>query len=52
MQLEIPKIHDEAQRAAIETAISACVQRFYAKGMADPCSDPSSPARSPTFPVT
>ena len=40
MQLEIPKIHDEAQRAAIETAISACVQSFYAKGMTDPLLGP------------
>lgn len=40
MQLEIPKIHDEAQRAVIETAIDTCVQRFYAKGMADPLLGP------------
>jgi len=31
MQLDAPDISDEAQRAAIEIAISDCVQRFYAK---------------------
>ena len=36
MQLDAPDISDEAQRAAIEIAISGCVQHFYAKGLADP----------------
>ena len=40
MQLEVSEISDEAQRAAIETAISDCVQRFYAKGVADPLLGP------------
>jgi hemoglobin len=40
MQLKAPEVPDEAQRAAIELAISGCVQRFYAKGMADPLLGP------------
>ena len=40
MQLEIPEISDETERAAIENAISDCVQRFYAKGLADPLLGP------------
>jgi len=40
MQLDAPDISDEAQRAAIEIAISDCVQRFYAKGLADPLLGP------------
>jgi hemoglobin len=37
---EVTVIHDEMQRAAIETAIGDCVQRFYARGMADPLLGP------------
>ena len=40
MQLDAPDISDEAQRAAIEIAISDCVQHFYAKGLADPLLGP------------
>jgi hemoglobin len=40
MQLDVPDISDEAQRAAKEIAISDCVQRFYAKGIADPLLGP------------
>lgn len=40
MQLEVTEISDETQRAAIETAISDCVERFYAKGVADPLLGP------------
>jgi hemoglobin len=40
MQLDAPDISDEAQKAAIEIAISDCVQRFYAKGLADPLLGP------------
>jgi hemoglobin len=36
MQFDFPKIHDEMQRAAIETAIGQCVRAFYAKGVKDP----------------
>ncbi|HUI22177.1 MAG TPA: group III truncated hemoglobin [Methylocella sp.] len=37
---ENPQIHDEAQKSAIEAAISDCVERFYAKGLADPLLGP------------
>jgi len=40
MQPHIPPITDEGQRAAIENAISECVQSFYSKGMADPLLGP------------
>ena len=50
MQLEIPKIPDEAQRAAIENAISDCVQRFYAKGLADPLLGPVFTSAIPDLP--
>jgi hemoglobin len=35
MQLKLPEIRDEAQRAAIEVAISNCVRLFYTKGLDD-----------------
>jgi hemoglobin len=37
---EFPEIHDDAERAAIEAAITACVRRFYDKGLADPLIGP------------
>ena len=40
MQLDVPDISDEAQRATIEIAISDCVQRFYANGLAYPLLGP------------
>jgi truncated hemoglobin YjbI len=40
MQLDIPEISDETERAAIENSISDCIQRFYAKGLADPLLGP------------
>jgi hemoglobin len=40
MQLNLPEIRDEAQRAAIEMAISNCVRLFYTKGLADPLLGP------------
>ena len=40
MQFDFPKVEDEASRARIETAISAFVRAFYAKGGADPLLGP------------
>ncbi|MBY6242512.1 group III truncated hemoglobin [Methylosinus sp. Sm6] len=37
---EFPVVQDEAERAAIETAISAFVRGFYDKGLADPLIGP------------
>lgn len=50
MQLEVPEISDEAQRDAIEIAISDCVQRFYAKGVADPLLGPVFTSAIPDLP--
>lgn len=40
MQFEFPEVQDQAERAAIEAAISECVRVFYAKGTADPLLGP------------
>lgn len=37
---EFPEVHDETEKASIETAIGACVRAFYAKGLADPLIGP------------
>jgi hemoglobin len=37
---EFPEIHDEAERASIETAIGVFVRSFYDKGLADPLIGP------------
>jgi hemoglobin len=51
MQLDAPEILDEAQRVAIEIAISDCVQRFYAKGLADPLLGPVFTSAIPDLPA-
>ena len=40
MEFDFPRVEDEAARARIETAISAFVRAFYAKGVADPLLGP------------
>jgi len=40
MTFNFPPVEDAAERATIETAISACVKSFYAKGVADPLLGP------------
>lgn len=37
---EFPEVHDEAERASIEAAISTWVRAFYDKGLADPLIGP------------
>jgi hemoglobin len=51
MPLGGPEILDEAQRAAIELAISDCVQRFYAKGVANPLLGPVFTSAIPDLPA-
>jgi hypothetical protein len=50
-QFNAPEVHDEAEKAAIESAISACVQRFYAKGMDDPLLGPVFSGAIPDLPA-
>lgn len=40
MPFDFPKVHDEGERATIETAITNCVRSFYAKGAEDPLIGP------------
>jgi hemoglobin len=40
MRPEVPEVHDEARRSAIEADIGCCVERFYDKGLADPLLGP------------
>lgn len=51
MPLGGPEILDEVQRAAIELVISDCVQRFYAKGVADPLLGPVFTSAIPDLPA-